>query len=302
LRRWNQGDAGWRYEWYKLQGAAEADTNQRGEERMKRSFSVLLAVVASLLIVNAALAQESPVNIENVRNIVGIGAGIAPDYSGSDHYKAVAAPFFKFTFSEQRYVQLIATELKVNVLNHPSLRMGPVVNYRFGRDDVDNSQVNRMQKIDDTVEAGGFLGFELIKAGNPRQRFIASFEVLADVGDVYNGVLMTLSARYWYPVSLPLDLTIGVSTTVANHSFMATYYGVSPQDSIRSGLPAYDPKWGFRDVSVLPGAVYHLSRSWHLAAGLRYQALVDKASDSPVVKDAGSSNQFIAGLGVAYSW
>jgi outer membrane protein len=281
--------------------SAEAGTNQKEEGSMKRFLLSLSAVVSSLLIVSAALAQESPVNIENVRNIVGIGAGIMPDYSGSDHYQAVAGPFFKFTFSEQRYVSLIGPELRINMLNHPWLRVGPVVGYRAGRDDVDNGQVDRMQKIDSTVEAGGFLGIELIDAGNPRKRFIASFEMVADVGDVYNGYNMSLSARYWYPVSLPIDLTIGVSSTYANDNFMQTYYGVSSSDSVRSGLPTYRASAGIRDVSVLPGVVYHLSRSWHLAAGFRYQALMNSAKNSPVV-DVGSSNQFLAGLGVAYSW
>jgi outer membrane protein len=275
--------------------------NQKGEELMKRFFLALIAVVASLLMGSAALAQESPVNIDNVRNIVGIGVGIIPDYSGSDHYQAVAGPFFKFTFSEQMYASLIGPELRINMLNHPWLRVGPVVGYRGGRDDVDNGQVDRMQKIDSTVEAGGFLGIELIDAGNPRQRFIASFEMVADVGDVYNGYNMTLSARYWYPVSLPLDLTIGVSSTYANDNFMQTYYGVSSSDSVRSGLPVYRASAAIRDVSVLPGVVYHLSRSWHLAAGFRYQALMNSAKNSPVV-DVGSSNQFLAGVGVAYSW
>ena len=46
----------------------------------------------------------------------------------------------------------------------------------------------------------------------------------------------------------------------------------------------------------------HLSQHWHLAAGVRYERIVGDAEDSPVVAIAGSANQWIAGLGVAFSW
>jgi outer membrane protein len=273
-----------------------------GRTKMKRIVFGFLAVVASLLIVNAALAQESPINIDNVPNVIGVAVGMAPDYSGSANYKFVAAPFIKYTFDGQMYGQLLATELKVNLLNHPWLRVGPAVNYRFERNDVDNSQVDKMQKIDGTTEAGGWVGIELIQAGNPRERFIASFEVLTDIGDVYNGYNMTLAVRYWMPLSQPIDVSIGVSSTYANGNFMQTYYGVTPQDAILSGLPAFNASAGIRDVTVSPAVVYHLSKTWHVAAGFRYQDLLSSASDSPIVHDVGSSDQWLGGVGVAYSW
>lgn len=269
---------------------------------MKRITLGLFAVVASLLIVSSALAQQSAFEINNVPNVVGAAVGIAPDYSGSNNYKFVAAPFAKFTFMGQRYVRLLATELTVNVLNHPWLRLGPAVNYRFERDDVDNSQVDKMEKIDGTAEAGGYVGVELIDSQNPRRRFLASVEVLGDVGDTYNGYYITLSSRYWYPVSqLPLDLSLGMSATYADGNFMQTYYGVTPSDSARSGLPVYNAGAGWRDWSVSPTAVVHLSRSWHVAAGVRLQVLLNSAGSSPVV-NVGSTSQWLAGLGVGYTW
>jgi outer membrane protein len=269
---------------------------------MKRFFIGFFAVAVSLIIVNAASAQESAVNIDNVPNVIGVAGGIAPDYSGSVNYKFVAAPFVKYTFYGQMYGQLLATELKVNILDHPWLRLGPLVNYRFERDDVENSQVDRMKKIDSTAEAGAWIGVEFKAAGNPRQRFIASLDFMDDVGDVHNGWLITLSARYWYPISRPIDVSIGVSSTYADDNFMQKYYGVTTGDSIRSGLPVFSAGGGIRDVTVSPAIVYHLSQTWHLAAGVRYQALLSDAHDSPLVSGVGSSDQWLAGIGIAYTW
>jgi outer membrane scaffolding protein for murein synthesis (MipA/OmpV family) len=42
--------------------------------------------------------------------------------------------------------------------------------------------------------------------------------------------------------------------------------------------------------------------NWHIAAGVKYFYLMDDAKDSPVTDDEGNANQWIAGVGVAYSW
>ena len=49
-------------------------------------------------------------------------------------------------------------------------------------------------------------------------------------------------------------------------------------------------------------AVFHLSESWHIAAGAQWRPLLDDAADSPIVEDRGDKNQWIYGIGAAYSW
>jgi outer membrane scaffolding protein for murein synthesis (MipA/OmpV family) len=39
-----------------------------------------------------------------------------------------------------------------------------------------------------------------------------------------------------------------------------------------------------------------------MGAGIKYFALMEDAKDSPIVDDRGDSNQWVYGLGVAYSW
>ena len=268
-----------------------------------KMISVFFVLLCTLFISQAAHAQNSPFAIENVPNIVGVGVGVLPDYEGSNDYTIGAAPFFRLTYPKTNYyATLIATELYVNVLNHPWLRLGPCINYRFGRSDVNDKVIDKMEDIDGAVELGGFVGVELINSQNPRQRFIATAEILSDVSDVYNGYNMTFSARYWYPVAKMVDVTLGVGAAYANENYMKTYFGVSPSDSARSGLPVFDADSGMKDIRVTPGVVVHLSKDWHVGAGFRYSALLNDAKDSPVVDERGDSNQWIAGLAVAYSW
>ncbi len=272
---------------------------------MKRFVPGVLAGMFLFLMAGVARAasMESPVIFDNIPNVVAVGIGMVPDYPGSKHYELVPAPAARFTFTGERYIQLFATELNVNVVNHPILRFGPSLNYRFGRSDsVDDDVVKKMEKIDDTVEAGAFFGVVFADARNPRQRFIANVDFLHDIGGTYKGYNVTLNARYWYPISRPIDISSGASTTYADNKYMQTYFGVSQGDSARSGLPVYNASGGMRDVTVSPAVVFHLSRSWHLGAGFRYQRLLGDAQDSPVVKDRGSANQWVYGIAVAYSW
>ncbi len=288
---------------------------------MKRFILGILALLFSFLMVTGAHAAgiDSPVAVDNIDNIVGVGVGIVPTYLGSVHYQVAGAPFFKFSFGENMYLQLTATDLHLNVLNHPWLQFGPAVNYRPERsDNTDNNQVDRMHKIDGTVEAGAFLGVQL-KAANPRQRFLASIEFLDDVGDVYGGYVFTLSARYWYPVMEPLDVTLGFSTTWADKNYMNNYFGVNPGNRGSSTLPFFTASSGMRDWSFSPGAVWHFSKEWHVAVGAIYRRLVGDAKNSPLVDGPGQSipgtgiaiagspaigspDQLFAGVGVAYAW
>jgi outer membrane protein len=270
-----------------------------------KSFITVFVAVVILSLASVAQAQDSPFNIENVPNVVGVGIAMLPDYPGSDDYMVGGAPFFKINIDSQfeYYLRLLATDLQLNLINHPIFRFGPAFNYRFGRnDDVEDDVVKKMKEIDGTMEAGAFMGIELVDKDNPRQRFLSQVEFLSDVGDVYKGYNVSLSASYWMPVHKAVDVTFGGGITYADGNYMETYFGVDQKNADRTGLPVYEADSGLLMARVNTGAVLHLSMSWHLAAGLQYRPLLDDAADSPIVDDRGSTSQWIYGLGVAYSW
>ena len=58
----------------------------------------------------------------------------------------------------ERYVQVLATDVKVNLLNHRNWRLGPELLYRFSWEDVDDSVVDKMEEIDGAFDLGLFGG------------------------------------------------------------------------------------------------------------------------------------------------
>lgn len=250
----------------------------------------------------AALAQSMPVHIDNMPNVAAIGVGFAPDYLGSDEYTAVVGPSGRMALGGMRYVELVATQLSLNVVDHRFIRMGPTVNYRFGRDEVSDEVVDRMEKIDDTVELGAFFGIETTNAVNPRIRLRAGFDVLVDLGGEHDSFTTTISARYWRPLSLAFDFGIGASVTYGGSGYMERFFGVSAADSVRTGFSTFDANSGVRDLQISPVLMLHLSSKWHLGAGVQYRRLLDDAADSPLVEQRGSRDQFIGGIAAVYSW
>ncbi|MCH6584187.1 MAG: MipA/OmpV family protein [Proteobacteria bacterium] len=270
-----------------------------------------IAVVLMAAAIFAGLGQRAHaqqaggivIDLPEVRNYVALAAGVVPDYMGSDDYTAGVAPAGLVKFgSSERFARLLVTELSVNVLDSRNWRLGPVLNYRLARDDVDDSVVGRMRDIDGTVEAGVFGGWTWIGDDDPRHRFSASAEVLHAVGDTHEGYLISASARYFQPVTLPLTLSIGATVTYGSSDYMQTYFGVDSNNAARSGLSQFGAGGGVRDVRVPFMAIYSLSPKWHLAGGLIYSRLLGDASDSPIVDQRGSNNQLFAGLGIARAW
>lgn len=248
-------------------------------------------------------AQFVPLDFE-VPNVAAAGGGFVPDYEGSNDYIFGVAPAFRYTFEKQeRYIQLLANELTVNLVDNKNFRVGPVLTYKFSRDhNIEDAKVKRMTKIDQTVFGGIFANYVHYFADNLRHRLIVGGNAEYDLGGVSNGFLMSATASYWHPVAKPVDLFLLTRLDFGTHDYMEKYFGVDAVDSTRSGLNHYTAGGGAKDMVLGVGGVFYLSRNWALGTGLRYSRVLGHAADSPVVKNRGSANQFIGGLGVAYMW
>ena len=266
-------------------------------------LATLLLTIAGAAGPRPALAQELQIPAPAaIPNFAGLALGFAPDYIGANEYIIGPAPFAKLGWDEWRNVTLVGNQLSANMLNHEILRAGPIGRLRFGRSNVQDNVVKKMNDISATVELGAYVGAEFINAADPRIRFLANVSVTHDVGQVNNGLVVRGSANYWYPLAEFLTLGLSTSISYANGNWMETYFDVDNQDSQQSGLPFYRASGGVKDVWVGPYFLFHLSREWHVGTGVFYSRLLGDAADSPVVKDRGSANQFIGGAGFLYAW
>jgi outer membrane protein len=263
---------------------------------------IILFLLVLLYGAHPGLAQDGLINFDVLPNGIGAILGVAPDYLGSDDYRFAVLPFGRLSFAEHRFVALTGTFVYANILNHPHLRLGPMVNLRLGRSDVDDDAVDRMADIDTTLEFGLDTGLEFIDPRDPRKRIGVSTNFVHDVLGEHDGYQVSMNVRGWYPVARFLTLGLATGFSYGSDNYMSTYFGVTQADATRSGLPAFDADNGIRDAKVITVALLHLSKSWHIGAGLYYLRLLSDAADSPVVDLRGSENQIFAGAGVMYVW
>ena len=227
--------------------------------------------------------------------MIGLGAGVAPDYEGSDDYQAVPMFLLNQNFDSGRYIKLTGPNLKVNLLASKNYSLGPVLNYRPERDDVDNNQVDKMDKVDAALEAGVFGGIGI-------DNWLFDIEILADVSDAHDGYTVQPAAGYRWKAAPTLTLTPKVFFTYANEDYMSTYFSVNSSNRGKSTLSDYDADAGIKDVGVNLVASYTPWESWGLMGLVSYKKLLNDAKDSPIVDDEGNDNQFTAGVLLTYRW
>ncbi len=236
--------------------------------------------------------------------IIGFAVGMMPDYRGSDDYTMGLAPIFRYSFhGQERYVQLLANELSVNLLDDKMFRFGPVLNYHFGRtDDVDDEKVSRMAEIDDTIEGGAFFDIVWADAAERRERFILGAKFYQDLGGESDGLQANISARYWHPVAKRVDLNVSAGALYQNDDYANHYFGVNAENVGSSALPFFTADGGMNEYYMVLGGIYYLDQHWLMMAGVRGSVITGDPADSPLVDQQGDATQWISGLGVGYAF
>lgn len=267
-------------------------------------------VTASTLLISTfsvstamALSEISEEVEERGRGFVGLGIGAVPDYEGSDDSEGTIAPFGRYNWDSGRYISLggtsgaeSAARVKFNALTKDTpWELGPVLQFRLERDDVDNEQVDRMADVDSATELGAFLGWQ---AG----RLSFSTTLVADVSDEHDGSLWYVNGGYDLIQDSPLQLTLRAHFTWADDDYMETYFGVNAADAASSGLPTFSAESGVKDVGLSLIGFYKFNPTWGVAGALSYTRMLGDAEDSPLVDGVGDENQMKAFLAVTYSF
>lgn len=259
-------------------------THEGGKMKLGKQLLVLLAVICLF----APAAQATDVSL-------GGGIGFAPDYEGSEDYKAVPVPVADVKFDNGMFLKLFGLNLRANLLPNSMWQLGPVYNYRGERDDVDNKAVDDMEDVDGTSELGVFGGFVY-------QKWFASVELLSDMGDGHDGWYSKLKGGYNWVIDKRVALSIGASATYADDDYMQTYFGVSARDSNRSGLDRYNADAGIKDIGINLGLNWVFTQNWSGRGVVSYTQLLGDASDDSPVVDEGSEDQLFTAVMAVYSF
>lgn len=236
---------------------------------------------------------------------LGLGAGVVPDYEGSDNYQFIPFPSFEI---EHEGFKLQSSQLGIeaDIVPFEVIQAGPIIRYDMGRDgDVRDDFVARLPEVDGSVEVGGYIasGLPLSMLGMDSEAIL--FAKLSGVqgldggheGAVFEGTLGIIA-----PVSDQLQIITAISTSYMSSDYAESYYSISAAGAAASGLAQYDADSGFKDIGVGVIATYNLTEQWSLTGIGAYKLLINDAAGSPVVKDRGSEDQFFGGFSIGYKF
>lgn len=258
-----------------------------------RSIFILGALLATLPAAAVAQAQSAwPSWLPSEWEAGGIVV-TAPKYEGSKNNTVMGVPviFPAGTPGVDGTVQFKGIDdVRVRLIKFNGFEAGPVAGYRFGREEDDGRRLRGLGDIDGGLVLGGYAAYRI---GNLAA--FASYNHQA-TGDETGGLLrFGLEAVTRLQPRFIVTLTGGA--TWASNDYMRSFFGVTAAQSARSGLVAFAPDSGIKDVFIGLGAEVPLAERWTLRANARYTHLVGDAADSPVVERQG---QISGGLGLTY--
>jgi MipA family protein len=265
-----------------------------------KSFVIFLfAMTGALIFADPGSAQDldmfSPDIFSLKKTIVGLGAGLAPDYEGSDEYTAVPIPQFRYNLENGCYLNLLGPSLRANLIPSRTFGFGPMLRYQPARDSVSDDVVDKFEKIDSALDAGVFASMIF-------NNFLFYTAYNADTTDAHGGYLVDVAGGYRLGIESNVQFIVLALGTYASDDYMETYFGVDEENSERSGLPEYYASAGLKDIGLLGALQYRIDSNWAILGIMKYTRLLGDAADSPVVDQCGDANNFMDGIILNYSF
>ncbi|WP_404377988.1 MipA/OmpV family protein [Vreelandella aquamarina] len=221
---------------------------------------------------------------------VGAGAAYAPDYLGSDDYDVQPLPVLNLTYGDDLSINL-RDGIAWHAFRQGDWSVSPYIGYTFGRDNKGN--ISRFDKVD----GGATLGLRVSYQQDLWRYSVAGSTAIT--GDV-EGANFTGEAALRLPMSERTLFTLTPSVSYSNEKWTESFFGVSAQDSARSGIAAYTPDGGYWRVGVSATLSYALTQKWTATGFVAATYLTGNASNSPIVDDLGSDWQGLSGISLTY--
>ncbi|MDA0687470.1 MAG: MipA/OmpV family protein [Proteobacteria bacterium] len=232
----------------------------------------------------AGEAPSRPVVPTGWQYDLGLGLIANPEYQGSDNYRLLPVPYF-----DVRYVDERGTKTFFNV---PQGFGSYFVRERLGNGDrfaVSGAVAPGFQNRD-TDDFAGLETFGLgieARLGAEYDTGPWSFQAgLAQaVASGHEGLYGNLSASYRFVLGRGAFVGIGPSLRFGNTNYMSALYGVTPDESLASGLAAFNAESGLESAAIQGLLSFPVGSKWRFTGVARAGELVGDAGDSSLTSE-----------------
>lgn len=278
--------------------------------RLTLGLLCLLALNAPAFAQDADTQPTRPV-VNRDRLTLGLAVAVSPSYEGSDNYRLSPAGLVQGQVSGFSFAAR-GTNLFVDLLREaPGSKIdfvaGPVVQLRLERNgNIRDPQVAALGKIKPALELGGYVGIGKSGVINPFDKLQFDVSYRADVSGIHNSALTSPTISYVTPLSRRTLALIAISAEHVGRKYGQTYFDV-PVTGNTSGLAPYGVtgagwKSAGGNLLLVQSLGPDIRKGWSVFAFGGYSKLLGQYARSPIVRDAGSADQFIGFTGLAYSF
>lgn len=238
---------------------------------------------------------------------IGAGALVNPAFKGAKDYQLSLLPYARLHYGDIFFASM-HEGIGTNLINNQHWKAGPIVRYRFGREEGkgtspfhvagdDTNALNGLGDINGTFEPGIFIEYQ-------SRPFGFDIELRKGIGG-HKGLIVDLSMGY--SIMLPiydkrLMLTVSPRTTIVSDNVNDTYYSVDLGQSIRSGLPQFQAQGGLQSYGIGATGIIRLTPQWTSILFAGVDRLSNDAANAPLVALRGSETQLTVGLFLAYQF
>lgn len=230
----------------------------------------------------------APVRPYDIVVEIGAGGAMRPGYEGAKGYEFNPTGFFTL-----HYLWLPGVGNVKKERADDGFSIGPSFRYVYKRDSGDHPELRGLGNIDAAFELGGRIAYQW-------GLFRPWLAVRHGLGG-HSGIVAETGLDLRFRPGAATEFSIGPRASFATGEYMRTYFGVTPAESARSGLAAYNPGGGIKGAGLEVSGRYELTQHWALVGSAYYERLIGDAAASPVVK-VGNENQITARLGLSYKF
>ena len=275
----------------------------------RQRTSVFVAVFALLACASVHADDEAPAEPASTapasRWVLGVAAIRSPDYPGADHGSSKLRPLWAWQYGRFR----ISTSRAGGILGFGVDSPGPGASAElFSADRFKLGAALRFDSGRSSTQSAALTGLPDIKR-TLRARFYSSYEIdkhwglgatlSQDVLGRHGGTIGTLDLGYRARLGEKSEWTAGLGAAFGSGAYMRTYFGVTDASAMQTGIAAYVPGAGLRDIHGGLGITSALTPHWIAFAGIGAASLRGPAAASPLTHASFSTS---ASTGIAYRW
>lgn len=251
-----------------------------------------------------APAAEAPAAARSARTWDAAIGGVlvyGPEFAGSDRQTARLNPGFYVRWKRVS----IATRggfrsasepterggLRIDLSPSERLRINVGLRYDLGRQESSSEDLKGLGDIPSTLRVRTSATYRLSDGWSAGVTSV--FDALGRGGGWQGDLHFGRELRF----SADTTWSFGGALAYAGDRHMQTYFGITEEQSLRSGYPVYTPSAGWRDLSASVSARTELGGSWHMFYGGSASRLLGPAADSPLTRQR---NVWSTNVGLVY--